>query len=401
MASPLRVALIVARLEFGGTQRLVMELMRGLDRARFDPILIHFKNPNHYAGEIADAGWRCHKVAMSRSLRPLEVRGLARKLAAERVQLVHTHADFANFAGRAAAVSAGVPWRIAHYHGHYLHSLSDRFRRLEAILAPHTDRILTCSQSVAEFVESTFELSGAPVQKVLNGMDLHAFERARERRTEIRQELGIGDGVFHIVHTGRLVAHKGPDRLISALASAGERLGRWRATFVGGGDLEEEMHKLAAAAERAGAFPQGSIIFTGWSDQVADYLAAGDVSVMCSHHEGLGLSAVESLAAGTPVVASDIAGIREVVVDGESGLLVDTSEPEQLLAALVQLREEDTLRTRLIEGGLRRTQLFSVRRYLDEVQSVYEHVVTENRPKPAPPRGFWQQWRILRQLANA
>lgn len=400
-SSPLRVGLCVARLEFGGTQRLVMELMRGLDRAEFDPVLIHFKDPNHYAEEIRAAGWRVVKVPMSRALRAREVRGLAAVLAGERIGLLHTHADFANFAGRAAGLLAGTPRLVAHYHGHYTHSLDARFRRLEAMLAPHTDRILTCSQSVADFVTGALEVGDTPVQRVLNGMDLGAFEQARAERAAWRERLGIGPRVFHIVHTGRLVEHKGADRLVRALCGAGERLGSWRATFVGGGDREDAIRELVAGCEARGELPAGAVVFTGWSNEVAGWLASADVSVMCSHHEGLGLSAVESLAAGTPVVASDIPGIREVVVDGDCGLLVDTADTEALLGALGRVRDDESLRSRLVTGGIARTALFSRARYLEEIGRVYCEVRESPRAKAPAPRGPWQRWRFLARLRNA
>jgi len=178
----------------------------------------------------------------------------------------------------------------------------------------------------------------------------------------------------------------------------------WRATFVGGGGQEEELKALLGQLRfgSAGEIPLAERVeFAGWSRAIPDYLASADAFVLCSKHEGLPLSLVESLAAGTPVIASDIPGTREVIVDGESGLLVDMEDPKHLVEALRRLMTDDALRDRLAEGGRRRARAFSLDRFIGEIQAVYDDLASSPRPKPGAPRGVFGRWRFLRAIHNA
>lgn len=370
-----------------------MELMRGLDRSRFEPILINFKNPNHFRDEAAAHGWRTMRVPVSRSYRPRDIDHLARVLRDERIDVLHAHSDFANFAGRAAAVLAGVPYKIAHYHNTYEHRLNKYFHGMEALLAPHTDMVLTCSKGIEDFCQRNFEIGETPVRVVLNGIDLRPYEKALADRPGCRKRIGVPDEVFHIVHTARLEPHKAPQRLLKALSlstvKGNSPLGNWRATFVGGGSLlnrlKEVIFDLDAQAEKEGGSAIApNVQLVGWSKDIPSYLAAADAFVLCSKNEGLSLSLIEAMATGTPVIAPDIIGPQEVVTPEENGLLIDASRPVELLDALVRLKTDDDLRARLVDGGLQRAQDFNRERFLGEMEKTYEELVAG---APAdPPR---------------
>lgn len=402
MASPrIRVAQVVGRLERGGTQNIVLELMRGLDRTRFDPVLIHLQKPNHYADTIAAAGWELHHIPSRRTFRARDAWSVARAMRPLALDIVHTHADFANFVGRAGALLAGVPHVVCHYHGHYAHRMGPRFRALEGALAPFTDSIAACSQAVAATVRRELPIGNAPVNVLLNGIDLSRFLAAPARRAECRANLGLNDGVFHIVHTGRLVPHKAPGVLLEALARAGERLGPWRATFIGGGELEADIRRQAGELESAGRVPPGAIRFVGWSDDIAGFLAAADCFALCSLHEGFGLAILEALAADVPVIATDIPGPTEIVAHEHDSLLVPPSDPAALAEALVRVRREPGLAGRLILGGRESAARFSLRRLLDETMALYEAVARDG-DRAAPLRHSVLQRLFLRtRLARA
>ncbi|MBI5154383.1 glycosyltransferase [Candidatus Poribacteria bacterium] len=394
MERRLKIALIVGTLETGGAQTLVMELMRGLDRRHFEPILIHFKKANHYADEIRTAGWKCVRIRLNRAYRHEAVYRLAVVLKRERIDIVHTHSDFANTAGRVAAAIAGVPHVIAHMHNTYEHRMDKRFLAVESFLAPRTDQFLACSTGVRDYCAARFPLGGRPVRTVVNGINLDPFFEAGRRREAIRAELGIPPDVFHIVHTARLEPHKAPEQLFKALALGVQKgvLGRWRATVLGGGSLEDHLHERIGDYDRMlqaqGLEPIGPRIeFAGWRWDVARYLAAADVFVLSSKNEGLSLSLVEAMAAGTPAIAPDIIGPREVLEGGKDGLLIDATDPGNILDALCRLQADHVLRDRLVVQGLDRARDFSRGRFVSEMQGIYEQVATRPQPRQASPMG--------------
>ncbi len=384
-------------------QTLVMELMRGLDRSRFDPILLYFKSPNHFQDEIQERGWRCRKVSMSRMYRAREIRGLARVLAEENINLIHAHADFACFAARAAALLLPRPIPVlAHYQNHYYHRLDDAFIARETLLQPYSDRIVVCGAGVERFVVDALGVPQEPVRLVLNGVKQEPFEEAGRHRREAREKFGIPPDTFHILHTARLEPHKAPERLLHALSRMKHPSRPWRATFVGGGGQESALRELLSSLVQSdGRTPLAErVVFAGWSSKIPEYVASADLFVLCSKNEGLPLSIVEALAAGTPVVASDIPGNQEVVVDGESGLLVDMEDPSRLPEVLNRLMEYPVLLGRLAEGGRRRAKLFTIERYLQGIQAVYDDVFASPRTKPDPPKGWLGRRRFLRKLRN-
>jgi len=398
---PLRVAQVLGNLEFGGVQKLVIELMRGLDRSRFDPILVYFRAPNLFEGEVRERGWLCHKVSVSRSYRPREIRGLARVLAEENVDLVHAHADFACFAARAAALLLPRPIpAVAHYHNQYYHRLDTAFQSRETMLQPYTDRIVVCGEAVGQFVVDTLGVPPDLVCVVKNGVHLEPFEQAGRRRHEARMKYGIPPGTFHIIHTARLEPHKMPQRLLYALAQVKDVSRPWRATFVGGGGEENSLRALLASLVQSdGRTPLAErVVLAGWSNDIPEYLASADLFVHCSKQEGLPLAILESLAAGTPVIASNIPGNREAIVDGESGLLVDMDDPSGVAEVLGRLMGDPALVKRLAEGGRSRAKEFTIERYIQEIEAIYDGVFASPRTKPDPPRGWLGRRRFLRDL---
>jgi len=122
---------------------------------------------------------------------------------------------------------------------------------------------------------------------------------------------------------------------------------------------------------RAAAAGQGGVHFTGFVDNVADYLAAFDLFAFPSHHEGLGSVLLQAMAAGTPIVASDTGGIPELIRHEDTGLLVPPGDAESLAAAIERLYGDEKLRRRLAGAALRRLGEFSVAGVTDRLEALY------------------------------
>jgi len=122
---------------------------------------------------------------------------------------------------------------------------------------------------------------------------------------------------------------------------------------------------------RAAASGQGGVHFTGFVDNVADYLAAFDLFAFPSHHEGLGSVLLQAMAAGTPIVASDTGGIPELIRHEDTGLLVPPGDAESLAAAIERLYGDEKLRRRLAGAALRRLGEFSVAGVTDRLEALY------------------------------
>jgi len=247
-------------------------------------------------------------------------------------------------AGVIGLVAARVRRRplLAYAHGGDVADYAVRSRVHRALagwVARGAGAVVTNSRDSAGHVQRL----GVTARVVSPGVDLSVFrpvaESAQDRaagRLALRQKLGLPDGPLAVL-LGTLSERKGADVFAAGVDSAPG----WQGVMVGDGPL---------AASLATSRPSVRQIHPVSSADVPDWLRAADVVVVPSRREPLGLAAVEALACATPVIASNVGGLREVVRDGENGLLVPPEDPDALAAALGRLLDPE-LRARLGDAG--------------------------------------------------
>jgi glycosyltransferase involved in cell wall biosynthesis len=199
--------------------------------------------------------------------------------------------------------------------------------------------VVTNSSDTVAYVERL----GATARVISPGVDLGVFRPATEGgedraagRRELRRRLGLTDGPLALL-LGTLSERKGADVFAAGVDAAPD----WQGVMVGDGPLAASLESSRPSVRQVHAVP---------SAQVPDWLRAADVVVVPSRREPLGLAAVEALACGTAVIASNVGGLREVVRDGENGLLMPPDDPGALAAALRRLLDP-SLRARLGAAG--------------------------------------------------
>ncbi|HWG63100.1 MAG TPA: glycosyltransferase [Streptosporangiaceae bacterium] len=337
---PLRVAVVITRLEGGA----------GLHALRGALCL----NPDDYAvtlitgsgerllGEAADAGLdTVVEPSLRTPLSPLDdVRSLHRLGGVFRevgFDVVHTHTAKAGAVGRLAARRAGVP-RIVHtYHGFPFHDFQAAARRqmyvqIERYLGQFTDLAMCVGSGVA--VEAVRRELIPPhrvttIGVVADGADpLVAGKSAPTPadRGRARAALGLPPGGTVVGMVGRLTYQKAPQDFLAAL----EALGRPEVTgvWVGDGELAGEVRRLAD--KKAGV----RLVLAGERADVSSLLPAFDVFALPSRYEGLPTVVVEAMACGVPVVATAVNAVADVVIPGETGLLVPPARPERMAEAI-------------------------------------------------------------------
>ena len=300
-------------------------------------------------------GFRIEALPMARSLNPLaQARAYAATLALirrEKPDLVHGHMPISGLLARAAARHAGVP-RIAYTcHGFLFNQPGPWWRRklshgLERAAGRVTDTYLTVSAEEAADARR-LGIHPAPVA-VLNGRDPALFHPDAAARAALRAELGVPEGACVVIGVSRLVRHKGWPELLQAVSAAPANCVLW---VVGERLASDHGEDLEPHFERAGTVLGPRLVRLGYRTDVARLLAAADVFCLPSHFEGLPMSVIEAMLAGLPVVATDIRGPREQVVDGATGLLVPPAAVPPLAAALARLAADPALRAAMGEAG--------------------------------------------------
>jgi glycosyltransferase involved in cell wall biosynthesis len=186
-----------------------------------------------------------------------------------------------------------------------------------------------------------------------NGVDLKRFDPSAvsaARLAALRDDLGIPEGSLVVGAVGRLVAEKGYRELFAAAGEVRRAMPKTRFVVLGAPDVGKADAITSSEIERA----KKDVIFTGWVDDVRDLLALMDVFVLPSWREGQPVSAIEASAMARPLVVTDIRGCREVVTDGEDGLLVPPRDPKALAAAITRLLSDASLRDRLGKAARKR-----------------------------------------------
>ena len=278
-----------------------------------------------------------------------ELHGLFRRI---RPDIVHTHNPKPGVLGRVAAGAARVPAVVNTVHG--LYALPDD--RLAKRGVVYGLERLASFASDAELVQNPEDIPvlrklGIPADKITllgNGVDLDRFGPDPEHRRTVRAELGFGDDdvVFGVV--GRLVAEKGFVELfdvVDRLAGSHPNV-RWMVVGPDDPDKPDALDRgMVRRAEEEG------VRFLGARTDMERLYPAMDVFVLPSHREGFSRSGMEAAACGVPIITSDVRGCRQVVRDGETGLLVPVRDPDLLRAAVISLANDADRRATMGKAG--------------------------------------------------
>jgi glycosyltransferase involved in cell wall biosynthesis len=342
------VAIVVTRFE-AGAGAVALRGAIGLDPDAFRVSVIAGSG-NRLLDEAVDAGF---DVTLEPALRPeialrsdwLAFRRLESILRSRDVDVVHTHSAKAGIVGRCAAHRAGIK-RIVHtYHGFPFHEFQSVARRatyvqIERELGRITDIGLCVGTAVA--VEAVRRRLIEPQRLRTIGVSIgdRLHPRTEAARAAARSTLDLPPDAVVVGAVGRLCYQKAPEDFVAALQVLDRRevIGVW----VGDGELREQVRR---AADRAA--PRTRIIFAGDRADVADLLPAFDVFALPSRYEGLPVAIVEAMASGIPVVATAVNAVSDVVIPGETGLLVPPGRPDLLAAAIGFLLDNTVIATRL------------------------------------------------------
>ncbi|GGM19228.1 D-inositol-3-phosphate glycosyltransferase [Promicromonospora citrea] len=249
----------------------------------------------------------------------------------------------------------------------------------EQVVAESDALVANTDEEAADLVRD-YHADPERVHVVQPGVDLEVFsplpgspEEVAARRTELRERLGLPTDRKIVLFAGRVQLLKGPDVLVRAL---GERVWDWRpprlVVLGGASGRPTAVRELEALAYQEGVGRHLMVRPPVPQDVLADWFRAVDLVAVPSHNESFGLVAAEAQATGTPVVAAAVGGLRTVVRDGVSGVLVPDHDPGRWAVALKTLLDDDVARERLAAGARASAARFGWDRTAEEVLDVYE-----------------------------
>jgi glycosyltransferase involved in cell wall biosynthesis len=371
--APVRVAHVVHSLAPGGAERRLVALLAGLDSERFTSLVVCVDDLGELAADVRALGIEPVLLGRTRKLDATVVARLVQLLRREQVSIVHGWLSLPSVLARLAAPVAGVPVRVAAEGG--VRSTTSRWRLraygvLDRALSPLTDAYVANSNAVADALRER----GVAARKIVvipNGVAipeaLSAIARAR-----LRRELGAPDGSALVGMTARLDPRFKDHRTFLAAVAALRREGRdVHAAIIGEGPARGQIEQLAAELGI-----EEAVTITGYRPDAATLVAVLDVSVLLSYSEGFSNVVLETMAAGTPLVATAIPPNREALVDGEEGVLVPVEDLEATVAAIGGLLDDPARAARL--GGAARARAaarYSLSAQAEQTGALYDRLL--------------------------
>jgi len=367
--TPLTVYHTEASIGWGGQEIRILAEMTAL-RARGHRFGLIAQPGSEIAVRAAAAGVPTHLVAMRGALDLLAVAEIAGILRGAGADLVNTHSSVDAWVAGWAARLLRIPIL--------------RTRHLAIPLKPNrlaprvytwmADRVVATGEEGRQILLEQAGLSPERVSVVSTGVDVERFASGRVNRGEARRALGLSaeDPVVGIAAVLRL--NKGHIPLLQAMAAPALAERQARLLVAGSGPMEGYLKDLARTLGVADRTQ-----FLGHREDVPEILAASDVVVLPStQNEGVPQTILQAFALGRAVVGSDVPGIRQVVRDGETGLLVPPENPEALGIAIARLLDDPRLGERFATAGRRLVlEQYSVAHMADAMEAVYRTLTGE------------------------
>lgn len=360
----IKILFFITDLGIGGAERLLLAILEKLDRKKYYPVVCCF-----YGGEVLKQIEALNiKVINLKVKNKLDFTFFWKfffVLKREKPRIIHTHLFHANIVGRLVARLAGVPVVIStqHYssnfHG-YFGILLDR------LTAPLTDRIIAVSEAAKMFCVKQEYIEAKKISVVYNGVELDSINRQVNSK-ELPNQPSLRDGPI-IGSAGRFVAIKGFEYLFYAIPEVIVRYPGAKFFILGYGPLKQHLIELANKLHIS-----DKVKFMSPQTEVCEFLSLLDVYVLPSLSEGLSITLLEAMAMEKHIVATNVGGNSEVIIDGETGLLVPAQNPNAISRAIIYLLEN---KPHAIQMGIRAKKQvenrFNINRMLKDTELIYD-----------------------------
>jgi glycosyltransferase involved in cell wall biosynthesis len=349
----------------GGSERHVLELLpalrgRGLDVSFLGLDDTNAAAPGSFYDALSERGVPFDRLECPRDADPLLARRVRAAVKRAGAELVHTHLVHADVYGAVAVLGSRSTLVSTKHNDDPFRS--GRFRHLERLLTRRASRVVCITGALARFNREVVGLPAEKLRVVHYGLDAPPEPWGPPGGPELPDDAPV------LVAVCRLVPQKGVDVAIEALVRIRERHPGARLVVLGEGPLRGE---LSALASRVGV--EDAVSLPGRVGDVAWWLRRATLVVHAARWEGFGLALLEAMLCSRPVVASGVSAVPEIVVDGETGLLVQPDDPGALAEAVAALLDDPARAAALGEAGRERALTeFSVARMAERTLAVYE-----------------------------
>ncbi len=375
----IRVLQVIGGMNIGGAEQVIMEIIRGLDRSRFDVGLCCTRVLGVLADQLRDEGVEVLLAAPpSRFLRHLTPAFLLRDIRRFRADVVHSHTTAALIqTGVLGAIRVLPPWVHTFHFGNYDGNASAQ-RRYEGHLSRSASQLVAVSESQRSALIAHQGVSADHITTIMNGVK-SVTPLSQADVASARAEFGLKPEHVVIGCIAVLSEQKGITYLLDAAQQIVASLPQARFLIIGGGPLEQPLRDKAAALGLA-----DRVVLPGWKKDAARLLPIFDVFVMSSLWEAMPMALLEAMAAGRPIVVTDVGDNRGIVDDGGCGVVVPPRDPGAIAQAVLQIVNTPAASAAMTTRAVRRfNERFTTRHMVNAHEQLYEQLVAHRGRVPA------------------
>ena len=335
------------------------------------------KRTNEYIDKLKNEGIVIHNIHFERS--PLSTRNISAYKQLKKIinennfDLIHCHTPAASMMTRLAAKKARKRGSIVMYtcHGFHFHNASSKknwliYYPIEKHLSKHCDYIVTINK---EDYNRTQKFHAKNIRYIPSvGVDINKIKNTTVDKNSYKESIGVPKEAIMLLSVGEMIERKNHEVIIRALG----KLQRKDVYYVicGKGPLKEYLEKLS---KKLGI--QDNVIFLGFRKDIPELCKTADISAFPSKIEGLGLAGIEAMAAGVPLVSSNVHGILDYVIDGETGYALPPNDVKGFANAIDKLASSKELREGMRDACLRAVEPFEISNALRVMQDIYLEIL--------------------------
>lgn len=369
---PINILHVISKLPVGGVENQLLMILGKYDRGKLSPIVCSLSDKGEIGREIEEAG--IEVIPLNKLRHTFDwtmVKDIYNLIKKKNVKIVRTHLYHANLYGRLAARIAKVPCIVASVHDTYTYTMDKKLHRriINKCLSRFTDKIVAVSEAVKKDILKYDDISDDKIIVIHNGIDKGGFQNIN--RELIRSNLAISPEVQVIGMVGRLSLQKGQKYLLKAVSKIRDRFPKIVLLIVGDGPLRNELESYARSLDI-----MKNTIFLGSRRDIPAILSSMDIFVFPSLWEGLPSTLIEAMAAGKPIIATDITPNKEIINSEKVGILVPAKNSDALASSIDLLLHNKDLSEDLGKAAKERAfSHFNIKATVDRYTTLFENIL--------------------------
>jgi glycosyltransferase involved in cell wall biosynthesis len=379
----IRIAHLITNFAVGGAQDYLFQIVRGLDKSRFEPIVAGRMEGEWVSTLKSLEGVSSFNIpSLRRSISPyhdlralFEIKTFCEE---QNIDILHTHSSKPGVVARLGGYLASVPAIVHTIHGFSFNDFMPAWQRvmyiqIERFMSRFTTTLLLYSNADHATARKLGISATRSLEMFYYGIDFAPLEPVADRKA-VRENLGFSEDHRVIGFTGRFSEQKGLHILIRAFAQVQRLFPQSRLLLVGDGPLRRQIEEEINAHGL-----QDMVVITGFRSQISLLLSTMDVFVMTSFWEGLSRSLAEAMYAKLPVVATNVGGTADAIRNGETGWLIPPNDVNAAVRALTEALTSPEQSRELAENGYRwARQAFDPNTMNQRITRLYEDLVSEH-----------------------